>query len=122
GRCGWQRIDHQAEGWQLADADHAVVQRGERVQRPFVLGRDVARRGRGVVLIEVDAAAAAQDAPAVSAQVVGEADTRRDVLLRRLRVAAVRVPDLLERLPRGVQRELVLVHQVEIDVITYAEV
>ena len=60
GRLWRERVDAEAVGGQCADADRGVGQRREGIQRAPALRGDVAGRGCGVVLVEVDAVAAAQ--------------------------------------------------------------
>ncbi len=66
GRLRRNRVDAEPVRRQLADADGGVGQRSKGVERSSRLGGDVAGRRRGVVLVEVQAVAAAQHAPSVT--------------------------------------------------------
>ena len=121
GGLGRERIDAEAVVGQFAAADGGIGQNGQGVQRAVALRRDVAQRLMRN-LIEVEPITAAQHPAPIPAEIEGEPDSWRNVLVLRLRQAAVRMANRFEHQPRRVVRVELLIAEAPIDVVAQPQV
>ena len=116
-----KRIDAEAVRGQFAAANRRIRQDGQGVQGANVLRRDVREHKIGE-LIDVEPVAAAQHPPPIPRQVVGESDSRREILGRRPWHPAVRIPNRLQHQPRRIVRVMLLIQRVQIEVVAHPQV